>query len=175
MYAHGFRFYFTPLPGFFSPFPHGTGSLSVDHEYLALEDGPPIFEQDYTCPALLVATPSTITIVSSTGLSPSTVLLPSKFDYYNYYLVAAAPISFATTFRISVDFFSSSYLDVSVHSVRLLTLCIQIRIPPKKRWVSPFGYLRINAHLPTPRSFSQAITSFFACDRQGIHHVHLVT
>ena len=25
----GFRFYFTPLPGFFSPFPHGTGSLSV--------------------------------------------------------------------------------------------------------------------------------------------------
>ena len=26
---HGFRFYFTPLPGFFSPFPHGTSSLSV--------------------------------------------------------------------------------------------------------------------------------------------------
>lgn len=53
MYAHGFRIYFTPLPGFFSPFPHGTGSLSVDYEYLALEDGPPIFRQDYTCPALL--------------------------------------------------------------------------------------------------------------------------
>ena len=55
MYACGFRIYFTPLPGFFSPFPHGTGSLSVDHEYLALEDGPPIFRQDFTCPALLVA------------------------------------------------------------------------------------------------------------------------
>lgn len=54
MYACGFRIYFTPLPGFFSPFPHGTGSLSVDHEYLALEDGPPIFRQDFTCPALLV-------------------------------------------------------------------------------------------------------------------------
>ena len=27
--ATGFRFYFTPLPGCFSPFPHGTGSLSV--------------------------------------------------------------------------------------------------------------------------------------------------
>ena len=53
MYASGFRFYFTPLPGFFSPFPHGTGSLSVDDEYLALEDGPPIFRQDFTCPALL--------------------------------------------------------------------------------------------------------------------------
>jgi hypothetical protein len=57
LYACGFRFYFTPLPGFFSPFPHGTGSLSVDYEYLALEDGPPIFRQDSTCPALLVATP----------------------------------------------------------------------------------------------------------------------
>ena len=54
LYACGFRIYCTPLPGFFSPFPHGTGSLSVDHEYLALEDGPPIFRQDYTCPALLV-------------------------------------------------------------------------------------------------------------------------
>ena len=55
MYACGFRIYFTPLPGFFSPFPHGTSSLSVDYEYLALEDGPPIFRQDYTCPALLIA------------------------------------------------------------------------------------------------------------------------
>lgn len=43
-----------PSPGFFSPFPHGTGSLSVSKEYLALEDGPPIFSQDYTCPDLLV-------------------------------------------------------------------------------------------------------------------------
>ena len=54
MYACGFRIYFTPLPGFFSPFPHGTCSLSVDYEYLALEDGPPIFRQDFSCPALLI-------------------------------------------------------------------------------------------------------------------------
>src|SRR5579885_107490 len=46
-------FYFTPLPGFFSPFPHGTGSLSVITEYLALEDGPPSFRQGFPCPALL--------------------------------------------------------------------------------------------------------------------------
>jgi hypothetical protein len=54
LYAYGFRIYFTPLPGFFSPFPHGTSSLSVNDEYLALEDGPPIFRQDFSCPALLV-------------------------------------------------------------------------------------------------------------------------
>ena len=45
-----------PSPGFFSPFPHGTGSLSVSREYLALEDGPPIFSQDTTCPDLLFVT-----------------------------------------------------------------------------------------------------------------------
>ena len=42
-----------PSPGFFSPFPHGTGSLSVGNEYLALEDGPPMFRQGFTCLALL--------------------------------------------------------------------------------------------------------------------------
>ena len=40
-------------------------------------------------------------------------------------------------------------------------------------WVSPFGHLRIKACLPAPRSFSQATTSFIACNRQGIHHMHL--
>ena len=42
-----------PLSGCFSPFPHGTSSLSVIEEYLGLEGGPPIFRQDCTCPALL--------------------------------------------------------------------------------------------------------------------------
>ncbi len=40
-------------PRFFSPFPHGTSSLSVNQEYLALEDGPPIFRQRFTCAVLL--------------------------------------------------------------------------------------------------------------------------
>jgi hypothetical protein len=42
-----------PLLGFFSPFPHGTSSLSVAEEYLALEGGPPRFRRDFTCPVLL--------------------------------------------------------------------------------------------------------------------------
>ena len=37
----------------FSPFPHGTGTLSVSQEYLALPDGPGRFAQDFSCPALL--------------------------------------------------------------------------------------------------------------------------
>src|SRR5579871_3378529 len=50
-----------PSPGFFSPFPHGTGSLSVSREYLALEDGPPIFKQDFTCPVLLIVNTTNMT------------------------------------------------------------------------------------------------------------------
>src|SRR5947209_3334657 len=43
-----------PSSGCFSPFPHGTCSLSVAEEYLGLEGGPPTFRQDFTCPALLM-------------------------------------------------------------------------------------------------------------------------
>ena len=41
------------LSKFFSPFPHGTGSLSVSQEYLALPDGPGRFAQNSSCSALL--------------------------------------------------------------------------------------------------------------------------
>ena len=51
--AHGFRRCFTPLSGCFSPFPRGTGSLSVIGECSALEGGPPCFGPGFTCPALL--------------------------------------------------------------------------------------------------------------------------
>ena len=46
-------FYFTPLPGFFSPFPRGTGSLSVTGEYLALPGGPGEFTRNFSCTVLL--------------------------------------------------------------------------------------------------------------------------
>jgi hypothetical protein len=38
---------------YFSPFPYGTGSLSVAKEYLALRDGTRSFRQDFSGPALL--------------------------------------------------------------------------------------------------------------------------
>ena len=38
---------------YFSPFPYGTGSLSVSEEYLALPDGAGRFTQDFSGPALL--------------------------------------------------------------------------------------------------------------------------
>ena len=165
MYVHGFRFYFTPLQGFFSPFPHGTGSLSVGREYLALEGGPPMFRQNFTCSVLLDFTDKNI---SYTGLSPCIVRL-SRLFYYIYISLRAAPRSLAATKGISVDFFSSGYLDVSVLRVSFLKKDIH------KGWVFPFGNLRVKGYLPPHRSLSQAITSFIAFFCLGIHRARLVT
>ena len=74
--AHGFRVYFTPLPGFFSPFPHGTRSLSVSWECLALADGPACFAQGFSRPALL-RVPLRMPPPAPTGLSPSVAGLSS--------------------------------------------------------------------------------------------------
>ena len=65
-----FQGLFTPLSRFFSPFPHGTGSLSVSREYLALPDGAGRFRQDFTGPALLRIL-TTYSFFTNTGLSPS--------------------------------------------------------------------------------------------------------
>ena len=58
----------------FSPFPHGTGTLSVSRECLALADGAAGFRQDSSGPALLRIPPRSSTF-SHTGLSPSSVQL----------------------------------------------------------------------------------------------------
>ena len=60
-----------PSSGCFSPFPHGTSSLSVAEEYLGLEGGPPMFRQDFTCPALLASSLAN----TRTGLSPTAARL----------------------------------------------------------------------------------------------------
>ena len=63
---------------FFSPFPHGTGSLSVSQEYLVLADGPAGFTQGFTCPALLRIPLSTM-LFTYTGLSPAMAALSKAF------------------------------------------------------------------------------------------------
>jgi len=163
-----------PLSGFFSPFPHGTGSLSVDNEYLALEDGPPIFRQNFSCSALLVSYLVPLMLFYVRDYHPLWLPFPEAFHYNFSYRMMAVPLSLAATCRISVDFFSYGYLDVSVLRVRFNNLCIQLLIVLMD-WVPPFRYLRVIGCLPPNRSFSQATTSFIACCRQGIHRVHFLT
>ena len=93
-----------PSSGFFSPFPHGTCSLSVVEVYLGLEGGPPMFRQDCTCPALL----ESLSNCTATGLSPSLARLSFRFA-----LISTrhwpGPGSLATTTGVSVDVLSSGY------------------------------------------------------------------
>ena len=70
-----------PSPGCFSPFPHGTGSLSVAQEYLGLEGGPPSFPPGCSCPVVL-RVPLEPVLVSRTGLSPRLGHLSRCFRYH---------------------------------------------------------------------------------------------
>src|ERR1700741_5640533 len=67
-----------PSSGCFSPFPRGTGSLSVTEEYLGLEDGPPMFRQDFACPALLEDQTVNLPV---RGYHPLRLYFPERFRF----------------------------------------------------------------------------------------------
>ena len=149
-----------PCSGFFSPFPHGTGPLSVSQEYLALPDGPGGFIQGFTCPALLRIL-LWISSLTRTGLSPSTATLSNVLWFVAHPMsqsynpapaatgtVWANPRSLATTNGITFVFSSSGYLDVSVPRVRPLAGGI-----PSVCRVAPFGNLRIKPYVPVPAAY----------------------
>ena len=91
-----------PCPGFFSPFPHGTSSLSVIEEYLVLESGLPRFPTGFTCPVVL-GIPLGSICISSTGLSPCFARLSRLFDYtFGYHIEVPQPlIQKCIRFRLS--------------------------------------------------------------------------
>ena len=69
-------------------------------------------------------------------------------------LVWPPPRSLATTSGISVDVFSSSYLDVSVQTVPHLRLFDSTQVDRVLLYrVSPFGNLRIDAYVPLPEAY----------------------
>ena len=118
-----------PCLGCFSPFPYGTGSLSVSEEYLALPDGAGRFKQDFSGPALL-RIPLVLINLRLRDYHPLWLNFPNYFiinlystlQSYNPILavtkmVQAVPRSLATTQGITIVFSSSGYLDVSVHRV----------------------------------------------------------
>ena len=77
------------------------------------------------------------------------VLLPSVWPL---------PLSLATTQGISVDVFSSPYLDVSVQAVPPVYLWIQYTVTGLDSGrVSPFGYPRINACFRLPVAFRRSL------------------
>ena len=118
-------------------FPSRYCALSVISSYLALEGGPPVFRQDFTCPALRSdgrTFPSTYRAVTCCGGA----FHPASVDIHATEPVWAPPLSLTTTQGISVDFFSSGYLDVSVPRVGPLAAMYSPR-GYACAWVSPFG------------------------------------
>ena len=83
LYAIGFRYYFTPLPGYFSPFPHGTCPLSVTKEYLGLTGGPARFMRNFRGSALLGVTLKSDQL-TSTGVLPSVLNLPRLLNFTDH-------------------------------------------------------------------------------------------
>ena len=92
-----------------------------------MEDGPPMFRQGFSCPALLVAILVPHLCLRVRGYHPLWPDFPDCSTSCDEGF-RAGPRSLAATKGISVDFFSSGYLDVSVPRVRFITLCIQIMI-----------------------------------------------
>ena len=82
-----------------------------------MEDGPPIFRQDFSCPALLVADLVPPVRFCVRGYHPVSPDFPDRSTNSLAKDCKAVPLSLATTDGISVDFCSSGYLDVSVPQV----------------------------------------------------------
>jgi hypothetical protein len=173
-----------PCSGCFSPFPHGTCSLSVSQKYLALPDGPGSFRQDSSCPVLLRIL-LTLYINTCTGLSPLSCVFPDSFHFVyityivvlqprnslNYHGLGSSPFDrhysgnhFCFLFLQVLRCFSSlgSLPDYSGYQAFNLVGC-----PIRKSWDR-----RLFA---PPPSLSQLVTSFFASESQGIHRTPLFT
>ena len=176
--------------GCFSPFPHGTGSLSVRNEYLALRDGPRGFKQGFTCPALL-RYPLRVWIsfvyapVTLYGGSFQSLRLPTRLvtlllrtlqppchrngtglgysEFARHYYRNRGFFLFLQVLRW---FTSLSLLDPTYVFSRSFPRFTREGFPIRK---SPDQRL-----CAAPRSLSQLATSFIACFCQGIHRAPLV-
>jgi hypothetical protein len=152
-------FYFTPLPGFFSPFPRGTGSLSVTQEYLAFRGGPRGFTRDFSCPVLLG-----IQLVSLNFRLQDFHLLWCIIQMLRlvarFHLAVPQPQVKTTglgSFQFARRYYGKSIFLSLPPATKMFqfagfartTLWIQVAV----YWVAPFGNLRINARFQLPEAY----------------------
>ncbi len=102
-----------PSPGFFSPFPHGTGSLSVVASYLALDRGRPSFRQGFSGLAVLRTQIHEVITMLGTGLSPSLAGLPMPFLYSNVLVTSRGPAC-PSDLRLQPPVNNGMHLDIDV-------------------------------------------------------------
>ena len=138
-----------------------------------MEDGPPIFRQDFSCPALLVCSLVPHVDFRIQGYHLLWPGFPSRFA--NHRAITARLFRFRSPLLSESRLMSFPRATEMFQFTRFASQSYVFRLRYPEGWVSPFRNLRINAYLPAPRSLSQAITSFVAYHRQGIHHMLLVT
>ncbi len=126
-----------------------------------MEGGPPIFKQDFSCPALLKDQNETLPI---RGYHPLWLTFPGHSGYFQIGHWPG-PRSLVTTNGVSVDVLSSSYLDISVRWV-----CLPCGINQNGLGF-PIRKSADQSLLTAPRSLSQRVTSFIASLYQGIHQM----
>ena len=147
----------------FSPFPHGTRSLSVSREYLALPDGPGGFAQDSTCPALL-RIPIGLLTIRVRNCHPLWLNFPDH-----------SALDQSATSRSYYPASASLHLRFGLFPVRspLLGESLLFSLPAGTKMFQfpPRGQ---RSFAPRPR-LSQLIASFIASVSQGIRHAPFPT
>ena len=148
----GFQVLFHSPPGVLFTFPSQYSALSVTEEYLALRGGPRSFPQGFSCLVVLWILPRLLKL-RLRGSHPLWLVFPVPFPCLSWSLMQSEPRSARTTvwalpgslaatsgidvsFRNVLSFFSSGYLDVSVHRVPLHALWIHAWI----HGVCPCGF-----------------------------------
>ena len=184
MQAPGFRYYFTPLPGYFSPFPHGTIHYRSSGGIQAAKWSWQIHTGFHEPRATRATVPDTHQPVPPTGVSPTTPRLPRRFSYRSARTRSPAedqqdspttphtqplpsitrtrfnhhPLSLATTHGISSPT-GTEMFHFPASPPTPYTIQMQVTRHNSCR-VPPFGNPRITARQPAPRGISQATTSF---------------
>ena len=138
----------------FSPFPHGTGSLSVSSEYLALPDGPGGFAQNSSCSALL-RIPLCQHRLRVRGFHPLWPHFPVCSTHLNcatsrsYNPGDALPRHRFGLFPVRSPLLGESF----IFQFPALASTTSVDDRPSDGRVVPFGDLRINGHLHLPGAF----------------------
>ena len=169
--------------GFFSPFLHSTGSLSVSREYLALPDGAGRFRQGVSDPALL-RIPLFHFILRLRDCHPLWFNFPKDSASMKCSSVVLQPPD-TNVSRFGLFRFRSPLLTESLNCflfLRLLRCFSSPGSPP------PYGRFQVfnlegcpirksadRSLYAAPRSLSQLTTSFVVSESQGIHHAPLFT
>ena len=148
----------------FSPFPHGTGTLSVSREYLALPDGPGRFAQNSSCSALL-RIPLSLVRLPAWGCHPLRPSFPERRGRLpstmsrSYNTAGASPHPRFGLFPGRSPLLGESlvyFLFLQVlrcFSSLRSPPCISTDDSPSDCRVVPFGNLRITGHLHLPEAY----------------------